>query len=106
MKYTVLLQYTYIILYHLLSSYTYTHRYIYIYIHTYIAAITIGRWHPLTQVCRHLHRSLSGLVLVGSRRPWPDPRDPGAADDANHGAALRGDQRLPGDRGCDQAWGV
>lgn len=56
-------------------------------------------------MCRHLHRSLSGLVLVGSRRPWPDPRDPGAADDANHGAALRGDQRLPGDRGCDQAGG-
>ena len=104
MKYIALLQYT--DLYHLISSYTYTHTYIYIYIYIYISAITIGRWHPLTQVCRHLHRSLSGLVLVGSRRPWPDPRDPGTADDANHGAALRGDQRLPGDRGCNQAGGV
>ena len=51
-------------------------------------------------MCHHLHRGLSSLVLVpGKGRPWPDPRDLGSADDACHGAALRGDQRLPGGGG-------
>ena len=103
MKYIALLQYT--DLYHLISSYTYTHIYTYTYTYTFLPSPLVDDipW-PRCVVISTVALVAWSWWVRGDHGPIQEILAP--ADDANHGAALRGDQRLPGDRGCNQAGGV